>query len=171
MLTLHLGLLDITHASDFITVSWTKFHDHHKGSLIGHSDNNAKEDTGKLHVTYHHNYFTNVGSRLPSVRFGTAHVFNSLYENDPVSGINSRMGAQVLVENNVFSNVPRAMITNLDSKIEGTICESGNVLTGTSTKVITKTCSLKIPYSYTLEAASAVAKSVGAGVGVGKISP
>lgn len=22
------GLLDITHASDFITVSWTKFHDH-----------------------------------------------------------------------------------------------------------------------------------------------
>jgi pectate lyase len=22
------GLLDITHASDFVTVSWTKFHDH-----------------------------------------------------------------------------------------------------------------------------------------------
>lgn len=43
------GMLDITHASDFITVSWSKFHDHHKGSLIGHSDSNAAEDTGKLH--------------------------------------------------------------------------------------------------------------------------
>lgn len=63
------GLLDISHASDFVTVSWCKvrtyivnplaheliyirqqFSDHWKGSLIGHSDNNASEDTGKLHV-------------------------------------------------------------------------------------------------------------------------
>ncbi|PBP24296.1 pectate lyase [Diplocarpon rosae] len=74
---LKMGLLDITHAADAITVSWNKFSSHWKGSLVGHSDNNAAEDTGKLHVTYHHNVFDKVNSRLPSIRFGTAHLFNN----------------------------------------------------------------------------------------------
>src|SRR4051812_42187788 len=46
------GLVDITHAADYITVSWNHFHDHYKVSLVGHSDSNAAEDTGHLHVTY-----------------------------------------------------------------------------------------------------------------------
>lgn len=46
------GLLDITHASNLVTVSWNKFHDHWKGSLVGHSDNNAGEGTIKTsHVS------------------------------------------------------------------------------------------------------------------------
>lgn len=52
------GLLDITHAADYVTVSNTKFHDHFKTSLVGHSDNNAAEDTGHLRVTYANNYWT-----------------------------------------------------------------------------------------------------------------
>ena len=32
------SLLDIKHASDFVTVSWNHFHDHHKTTLVGHSD-------------------------------------------------------------------------------------------------------------------------------------
>lgn len=65
------GLVDITHASDHVTVSWNVFKDHYKGSLVGHSDNNAAEDTGHLRVTYHHNWFDHVNSRTPSLRFGT----------------------------------------------------------------------------------------------------
>ncbi|KAG8959784.1 hypothetical protein FRC03_007492 [Tulasnella sp. 419] len=65
------GALDITHAGDYITVSYNYFHDHWKTSLIGHSDSNESEDKGKFHVTYHHNWYYNVGSRLPSLRFGT----------------------------------------------------------------------------------------------------
>lgn len=47
------GLIDITHASEWVTISNTYLHDHWKASLIGHSDNNAAQDTGHLHVTQH----------------------------------------------------------------------------------------------------------------------
>lgn len=53
------GLIDITHAADFITISNTHFHDHWKASLVGHSDSNGKEDTGHLRVTYANNYWSN----------------------------------------------------------------------------------------------------------------
>ncbi|KAH7342476.1 putative pectate lyase B [Rhexocercosporidium sp. MPI-PUGE-AT-0058] len=165
------GLLDISHAADDITVSWNKFSGHWKGSLVGHSDNNAAEDTGKLHVTYHHNQFDKVNSRLPSVRFGTVHVYNSHITGTDTSGINSRMGAQVYVEASVFDNTKLAMVTDLDSDLPGFLCDVNNLLTGTSTTRITQKCSLKIPYSYTAEKASTVAASVANGAGVGKVSP
>lgn len=80
-----------------------------QGSLVGHSDNNGDEDTGHLHVTYHHNYWTNVNSRLPSIRFGTGHIYSSCFEENPTSGINSRMGANVLVEDCYFLDTKDAM--------------------------------------------------------------
>ena len=66
------GLVDITHASDYITVSWNRIHDHYKASLVGHSDSNGAQDTGHLHVTYQHNWFYNVGSRMPSCAWDRA---------------------------------------------------------------------------------------------------
>lgn len=71
------GLLDVSHASDWVTISNTYIHDHYKASLVGHSESNGAEDKGHLHVTYANNYWNNVGSRAPSVRFGTVHIFNS----------------------------------------------------------------------------------------------
>lgn len=120
------GLMDINHGSDFVTVSWNRFHNHHRVSLIGHSDNAEATDRGRLRVTLHNNYFLNVGSRLPSLRFGTAHIFSNLFENASVSTINSRMGAQCLVENNVFINCIRTLITNLDSREDGFANERNN---------------------------------------------
>lgn len=69
------GLCDITHAADYVTVSNTYFHDHYKASLVGHSDSNSDEDTGHLIVTYANNYWSNLDSRGPSVRFGKGHIF------------------------------------------------------------------------------------------------
>ena len=147
------GLIDITHGSDWITVSWCKFRNHFKGSLIGHSDSNASEDTGKLHVTYHHNYWNNINSRLPSVRFGTAHIFSSCYLNIGESGINARMGAIVRVEQCYFQsdNDVVAISTNLYSATDGYVQLSGNILVGPGavTTSITQTTSLGIPYPYT----------------------
>lgn len=71
------GLIDVSHASDWVTVSNSYIHDHYKASLVGHSDNNGAEDTGHLHVTYANNYWNNISSRTPSIRFGTGHIFNS----------------------------------------------------------------------------------------------
>ncbi|KAJ8110673.1 hypothetical protein OPT61_g6540 [Boeremia exigua] len=160
------GLLDAKHGADSLTFSWNKFHDHWKGSLVGHSDNNAGEDTGKLRVTYHHNDFQKVNSRLPSVRFGTAHVYSSCY-NGGISGVNSRMGAQVFVENTSFTGVANAIVTNLDSKEEGFANEAGNVYNDSTTQ-ITKKGTWKPSYKYTADPASSacsiVAKSAGVGV-------
>ena len=69
------GLCDITHGSDYVTVSNTYFHDHWKASLVGHSDSNEDEDSGNLIVTYANNYWSNVNSRGPSFRFGTGHIY------------------------------------------------------------------------------------------------
>jgi pectate lyase len=123
-----------------------------KGSLVGHSDSNAAEDTGKLHVTYHHNSFTNV--------------YSSCYSGG-ISGVNSRMGAQVFVEQNSFTNVDKAIVTNLDSKEEGYATETGNLFANSPTQ-ITKAGSFKPSYAYTADAAanacSIVQKSAGVGV-------
>ncbi|KAG9103950.1 hypothetical protein FRC06_006735 [Ceratobasidium sp. 370] len=105
------GCLDITHAGDYVTVSWNYFHNHWKTSLIGHSDSNESEDTGKLRVTYHHNWFLNVGSRLPSLRFGTGHVYNQLMDTASESGINSRVGARMLIEYCQFINIDKPVLT------------------------------------------------------------
>ncbi|KAF7539174.1 hypothetical protein G7054_g2312 [Neopestalotiopsis clavispora] len=163
------GLLDITHASDDVTVSWTKFHDHWKGSLIGHSDSNGDEDTGYLHVTYHHNYWTNVNSRLPSIRFGTGHVYSSCYEDNPTSGVHSRMGAQVLAEENYFLNTQLALVTNLDSDEDGYILDRDNIFVN-STESITQVGNLTPPYSYSLDSASCVCDLVKEYAGTGVVA-
>jgi len=162
------GLLDITHAGDYITVSYNYIHDHIKCSLIGHSDDNASEDTGKLHVTYDHNYFKNCDQRTPSIRFGTLHAYNNYFVNGS-TGIHSRMGAQALVQNNVWSGVKTPIETTKDSDVDGFVNQSGNVF-GSGTNLITQTGSLtSVPYSYNLGSASSVATYVPANAGTGKI--
>ncbi|KAK4169664.1 pectin lyase fold/virulence factor [Cladorrhinum sp. PSN259] len=153
------GLVDSSHGSDLITISHTYFHDHAKTSLVGHSDSNAAQDKGKLRITYANNYWKNVGSRTPLIRFGTAHIFNSLYQSVG-SGINTRMGAQALVQNNVFKNVTTA-ITSRDSKEVGFAVVEGNDLgRGTSNAPSGSLHANDIPYKFTLLNTSAVASLV-----------
>lgn len=162
------GLLDITHASDYVTVSWNTFKDHFKGSLVGHSDSNASEDTGHLRVTYHHNWFNNVNSRIPSLRFGTGHVYDN-YVVGADTAVHSRMGAQMLVENNVFRSTAVAVTTNRDSDVDGYANLTGNDLGGAATEISQVGTFTKPPYSYTAEPASTVVASVTSGAGTGKL--
>ncbi|KEY74639.1 hypothetical protein S7711_05068 [Stachybotrys chartarum IBT 7711] len=162
------GMFDAKRGADFITVSYTKFHDHFKASLIGHSDSNASQDEGTLHVTYHHNLWSNINSRAPSIRFGTAHIFSSCYEDIPTSGINSRMGAQVFVEENSFTNVKRAIVTNLDSDQDGFAIEKNNLYDNSDVE-ITQEGSFTPPYEYTVTPAAEACAVVKAQAGVGII--
>lgn len=150
------GLLDVINGADFITVSWNKFHDHWKTSLIGNSDDNGHHDIGKLHVTYHHNYFLNCYSRLPSIRFGTAHIYNNYYVNVTGSGINSRMGAEVLVESNVFRNTKAPISTNLDSREEGYAVHKDNDFGGSPIYITRYGSFTNPPYSYRIDRLSKV---------------
>ncbi|KAI1411681.1 polysaccharide lyase family 1 protein [Hypoxylon sp. FL1857] len=113
------GLVDISHGSEWVTVSNTYFHDHWKASLIGHSDNNAKEDQGALHVTYAGNHFDKTYSRAPLVRFGTVHIINTFWDTLISSGVNCRMGAQVLIQSSAFKNSSQNAVFFADSKETG----------------------------------------------------
>jgi pectate lyase len=105
------GNMDIGRASDNITVSWCKFYyaapqDHALACLLGSSDAEVIS-SNKLHVTFHHNWFgENVRERMPSIRWGTVHLYNNYY-NAPGNNycIRTRLNAQSRIENNVFENV------------------------------------------------------------------
>ncbi|MEW1823991.1 polysaccharide lyase family 1 protein [Streptomyces sp. NPDC088196] len=162
------GLVDISHASDYVTVSWNTFKNHYKGSLVGHSDNNASEDTGHLRVTYHHNWFDQVNSRIPSLRFGTGHFYDN-YVVGAETAVHSRMDAQMFVQNNVFRDTEVAVTTNRDSDVDGYANLSGNDLGGAATEISQVGTFTSPPYSYTAEPASTVVASVTAGAGTGKL--
>jgi len=72
------GLIDITDASDLVTVSWSEIHGGSTSLLHGNSDTNTG-DQGKLRVTWHHNLFANLAERAPRVRYGQVHAYNNLY--------------------------------------------------------------------------------------------
>ena len=97
------GSCDITHASKNVTVSWCRFFKTQKSCLVGHS-NSASADVA-ITATFHHNWFDGSSSRHPRVRFGTAHVYNNLFDGCTTYGVGSAYGAKVLVEYNYFDSV------------------------------------------------------------------
>ncbi|KAI1503470.1 pectate lyase [Biscogniauxia marginata] len=153
------GLLDVNHGSEWVTISNSYFHDHWKASLVGHSDNNADEDTGHLHVTYANNHWSNISSRAPSIRFGTGHIFNSYYENILISGINTRQGAQVLVESTVFVDSVEKAIISQDSDEVG-YAVVNDVDLGGSVNSAPEGTLTEVPYDYTLLGSANVKASV-----------
>lgn len=90
-----------------ITISYNYLHDSWKTSLWGSSD----EDNFDRRITWHHNYWHKVNSRLPLFRFGKGHIYNNYYHNVDTSAINSRMGAIIRVENNVFEQVKNPVMS------------------------------------------------------------
>ncbi|PYH88232.1 pectin lyase-like protein [Aspergillus ellipticus CBS 707.79] len=148
------GLIDITHGSDYITVSNTFFHDHWKASLIGHSDSNGDEDSGHLTVTYANNYWYNINSRAPSFRFGTGHIYNSYYL-DVSDGINARDGAQLLVESNQFVGSKKPLYSTDDGYAVANDNDFGDGENAAETGTLTT-----VPYDYTLLGSSKVKAAV-----------
>ncbi len=137
------GLLDIKNESSFITISRTHFHDHFKASLISSGDQAVADSV--IRVTYHHNVFSNCNSRLPSIRFGKAHIFNNYYL-DSDTAINARMGACVRVENNYFEGVRKAVVMDF-TPVLGGVQLLGNHF-GDSQYVDAPPCTLDVPYAY-----------------------
>jgi pectate lyase len=167
------GQVDVTHGADFITVSWNVFHDHFKNSLVGNSENTGDEDAGHLTVTYHHNLFTRVDGRNPSIRFGTGHVYNNHYLNIPDYGIASRQNAQVRIENNYFDNVEQPIRADTSlSDVAGLVSQvSTNVFVNCGPNSITTSPATWVPpYNYPLDPAGNVPSVVQQGAGVGKVT-
>lgn len=136
---IHDGQLDITNDADLLTVTWNRFLDNDKGgSLVGASDS-ATGDRGRLRVTFHHNFYDNIGQRAPRARYGQLHIYNNHYRiANPNYAYTWGVGveAAIVAENNFFGVgngvTPDEFIRRFgsSSRPDGTIRVSGTYVNG-----------------------------------------
>ncbi|MBC9728031.1 polysaccharide lyase family 1 protein [Streptomyces sp. TRM68367] len=163
------GGLDIKRGSTDITVSWNHAHDQDKNMLLGHSDDNGSQDTGKLKVTYDHNWFDGTNQRNPRVRFGNpVHVLNNYFSDIGSYGVASTQDAGVLVEGNYFENTEDPFHRGEGDSGPGGLVAKDNHLENSGEGQSGGDVAA-IPYDYTAEPATAVKDSVTKGAGVGKL--
>ncbi|MET9801220.1 right-handed parallel beta-helix repeat-containing protein [Streptomyces sp. NPDC006368] len=163
------GGIDIKRASDKVTVSWNRTHHQNKNMLLGHSDSNGSQDTGKLRVTYAHNWFDGTTQRNPRVRFGNpVHVLNNYFSNVGDYGVASTEKAGVLVEGNYFENTEDPFHLGEGDSDPGSLVARNNHFVNSGSGQAGGTVN-PIPYSYTADTASSVKSIVVAGAGVGRI--
>lgn len=160
------GLLDIKGTGANITVSYCKFKNHDKTSLIGSSDSEGSAST-RL-VTYHHNYFYNCGQRLPMVRNTTMHLYNNYYDASSPAysqqyAVGVRNGSIIYAENNYFgSGIYYSFKDSGTASSSGTLYSSGNednASKGTSLKNSVGTTLFSAgpaAYSYSADTISAI---------------
>jgi pectate lyase len=128
------GLLDITLASDLVTVSWCRFARHDKTMLIGGSDRHVA-DEGHLRVTLHHNLWEDCAERTPRVRFGKVHIANNLFVVTPGAHYGYSIGlglkARIVSEDNAWETGPEIDASRLARPWGGTqLCDRGSLHNG-----------------------------------------
>jgi pectate lyase len=166
------GSVDIKRGSDLVTVSYNRYIGTDKSMLLGHSDNNAAQDTGYLHVTYHHNWFDGSNTRHPRVRFGYAHVYaNYVNVSDYFLGLG--VGGQIYAESNYVAATKTITEDFGDTHLTWTSSNFYNTATITRANDSGKTMAdwlradNTVPrptYSYSAGSASSSPPAAGAGV-------
>ncbi|HEU5475546.1 MAG TPA: family 16 glycoside hydrolase [Actinophytocola sp.] len=163
------GSVDIKRGSDFATVSWNHFDGTDKTMLLGRDDSDTAQDSGRLRVTYHNNWFDETTQRNPRTRFGNVvHVLNNYYGAVDDYGVASTMQSAVLVEGNYFENTESPCELGQGSSPAGALRAVNNVFVG-SGSCATGGSVGGVPYSYTPQNPNNVKASVTAGAGVGRI--
>jgi len=170
------GLFDMKANTKYVTLSWSILKNSERGGLVGSGDS----DSGNGPVTYHHNYYQNLHSRLPLLRFATAHSFNNYFNGIVESGMNPRIGGKIKAQNNYFTNALNPIGTFYTDDM-GYWDVSGNIFAANVTwstpgtdmhpagPNVVSTTSISIPYSYSLDAAANVPTIVTNGAGAGKM--
>ncbi|QKJ19107.1 hypothetical protein [Microbacterium hominis] len=189
----HDGLVDITHGSDLVTMSWNWLKHHDKTDLIGSSDSRT-QDRGQHRVTQHHNRWTDIGQRAPRVRYGDVHVYNNLYEQTALSAGDQVPGtpyfqyfwgagreSSIIAESNAVELVDPATASRVIAGWGGTeLSATDTLVNGTLTDVLAAynaTAATPLSpdvrwtpgdhYAYALDPVAEVADIVRAGAGAG----
>lgn len=133
-------------ATDFkycygITSCYNKFNNCKKTGLVGGSNGNYTKN-----VTFHHNYYNEVGSRLPLGRQANMHIYNNYYYNCGTAQ-DIRANAFVLSEANYFEGCTNPQKVTVDDTYQNTVIKSfGDYLTdcgdSQATVVTNRTASL-----------------------------
>ncbi|KAF5820871.1 putative pectate lyase [Helianthus annuus] len=95
------GLIDVIHASNFVTISNNFFSQHDKVMLFGHNDNNMEDKIMKVTVVYNH-FGPGLVQRMPRVRLGYAHVANNRYDEWDMYAIGGSANPTILSEGNYY---------------------------------------------------------------------
>jgi pectate lyase len=185
----HDGLTDIKKGSTNVTVSFNKYQDHRKTSLLGYStSDNADTATG---VTYYMNWFQGTYSRHPRVRYAHPHVLNNYFDHAGTWGADSggyaegaTCGCNIYSEGNYFEHVRTPFLISGFNDPSGVLSHDpvGYIKSvndyfvncfGTITTNDTNTTSFILPskyYSYAAVDPATVRETVRANAGVGHIS-
>jgi pectate lyase len=177
----HDGSLDITNASDYVTVSYNVFGQHDKTTLVGGSDS-ATADEGKLRVTFSNNVYRDVVQRAPRVRFGQVHLFNNYYVGSKSASpyahsysVGAGKDAKILSHNNVFEIAGAQgcdrVVNNMSSANPGAFRDSGSLLNGAALGAcaVSNAVTWSVPYAFTPRPAALAKANALAQSGVGKI--
>jgi pectate lyase len=169
------GNLDVNDGADYVTISWTKFSysglrpgGHQFSNLVGSSDNEPG-DAGRLRVTYHHDWWgQHIRERMPRVRYGAVHVFNSLYTargNSYCVGVG--VFANVLTEANVFFEVSDPIESSSYSNDQSVVVSRQNLYVDASGENQDRGSDVFAPpYVYALDDVRSVKTAVEGGAGV-----
>jgi pectate lyase len=164
------GNLDIVNGSNYISVTWTKFHytsasvNHKFSSLIGNSDTKTS-DRGKLKVTMMFNHWdASCVERMPRVRFGQVHVVNNLFDSPNANHcVRAGIEADIRVENNVFKGVNKPI--DLYENNFTAVTSVGNLFINTSGNTSGSGTAFIPPYSLSILPAANVESIVRSCVG------
>lgn len=169
------GNFDINSFSDFITISWCRFHytentyDHANTNLVGSNDRADMNGEDNLNITYAFcNWDTGCNQRMPMARFGTIHLLNNLYTCSGCSlAVNPRRDSEVLLEGCYFANDVENVFRASDAKayqFKDNIVES-------SFQLPAPLGTVSIPYAYNSIPAKKVRAEVGTHVGATLSNP
>ena len=119
-----------------VTASYNQFYQCKKTGLVGGSDSVLTMD-----VTFHHNYYNQVGSRLPLGRQANMHIYNNYYYKCSTCQ-DIRANAFVLSEKNYFEGCSAAQKVTTNDKYKYTVIKSfEDYITGggtTQATIVTK---------------------------------
>ncbi|MBQ8940666.1 MAG: hypothetical protein IJ062_02440 [Firmicutes bacterium] len=112
----------------YVTYSYNRFNNCHKTSLNGNDD-----PVKQYHITWHHNYFDNVSSRMPLIRQANMHSYNNYFYKGG-NCIDTRASAWVFSEANYFENCSYAILTTSSSSQGNPVVKSYNDVFSNSKK-------------------------------------
>ena len=169
------ALIDMKNNTKYVTISYNHLKGSDRGGLVGAGNS----DSANNYITFHHNFYEDLKSRTPLLRFATsAHSFNNYFKGIRDTGINARRGAKIRVENNYFENSRNPLGTFFD-EVDGYWQVSGNFFSSSVTweaksdqrpagPNVVSTTSVSIPYSYSADDAGCVPQIVQSTAGANK---
>lgn len=152
------SLFDLKNNTKYVTLSYSILTTSGRGGLVGSSDSDDQNN----YITYHHNYYHNINSRTPLLRYATAHSYNNYFDGIFSSGMNPRIGGEIKAENNYFENAKDPIGTFYTNEM-GSWDLSGNFFAASVTwsdqgdenypagPNPESTTSIDIPYAYLLD--------------------